>query len=130
MKFLLPEDRMDVTIYSLEGVRSAVSELLHATERCYTLTEEKKYYIRLLLNETITNAFCHSGQSCAMLDWTIRKGVLVFSVEDRGRGFERRNVPEPELESDSGRGLLIVESIADRVVYEKGGRKILVEMAL
>ena len=69
---------MDVTIYSLEGVRSAVSQLLHATEHCCTLTEEKKYYIRLLLNETINNAFCHSGQSCAMLDWTIRNGVLIF----------------------------------------------------
>lgn len=121
---------MDVTIYSLEGVRSAVSQLLHATEHCCTLTEEKKYYIRLLLNETINNAFCHSGQSCAMLDWTTRNGVLIFSVEDRGRGFDRRSVPKPTLESGSGRGLTIVESIADRVVYEKGGRKILVEMTL
>ena len=65
-----------------------------------------------------------------MLDWTIRNGVLIFSVEDRGRGFDRRSVPKPTLESGSGRGLTIVESIADRVAYEKGGRKILVEMTL
>ena len=73
-------------------------QLLHATEHCCTLTEEKKYYIRLLLNETINNAFCHSGQSCAMLDWTIRNGVLIFRWRTEDGALTGRDVQKPTLE--------------------------------
>ena len=64
--------------------------------------------------------------------WTGRSETAFsfFRWRTEDGGSDRRDVPKPTLESGSGRGLTIVESIADRVVYEKGGRKILVEMTL
>ncbi len=91
---------------------------------------------RLLVvaNEAITNAVCHgnredpSKQVRITLD--IREDTIELSVEDEGTGFDRERIPRynpdnPEmLLRPYGRGLFLIEELADEVSYEAGGRRV------
>jgi anti-sigma regulatory factor (Ser/Thr protein kinase) len=49
---------------------------------------------------------------------------LCFQVEDRGQGFVRAAVPQPDDERPSGRGVWLMEQLADRLtirVTKEGG---------
>jgi serine/threonine-protein kinase RsbW len=54
--------------------------------------------------------------------------TIVMAVEDEGNGFDRGGVPDPlsaeNLLRDSGRGLFIIEQLADDVSYLNDGRKL------
>ena len=49
-------------------------------------------------------------------------------VEDEGEGFEREEIADPlaseNLLEDGGRGIFLIERMADEVIYENGGRRV------
>jgi serine/threonine-protein kinase RsbW len=89
------------------------------------------YNIVLLTSEVVTNGMEHGN------DFDLAKKVTVefivdeesaqITVEDEGTGFARDRVPNPlensHLLDDGGRGLFLLESLADEVHYELGGRR-------
>jgi CheY-like chemotaxis protein len=52
----------------------------------------------------------------------------VFTVEDRGPGFDPEKLPKPEgmtsIQGVQGRGLMLIRLFFDEVVFENGGRRI------
>jgi serine/threonine-protein kinase RsbW len=98
---------------------------------CFT-DDEKVYTGVLLASEVVTNAIEHGNA----LDAT-KKVVIEFRatdksvelwVEDEGPGFDRSQVADPldseHLLADGGRGIFLIEKLADQVLYENEGRKI------
>jgi anti-sigma regulatory factor (Ser/Thr protein kinase) len=71
--------------------------------------------VRLLVSELVANSVRHGPRSDG---WPIRlrlwvsAGVVQAEVRDDGHGFG--SVPIPTTESDSGRGLFLVDRLADR----------------
>lgn len=92
--------------------------------------EEERTKVRLVLDEFLVNAMEHGNR------WEAPKRVHVrlqadrtqwgVRVEDWGRGFDPAKVPDPTapdaVQSDRGRGLLLVHALMDRVRYYDGGR--------
>jgi serine/threonine-protein kinase RsbW len=54
--------------------------------------------------------------------------VIEVWVEDEGEGFVRRDIPDPlsaeHLLDTGGRGIFLIERMADEVRYERDGRRV------
>lgn len=68
--------------------------------------------VRLLVNELVTNSLKY-GQHDINLRAVVSAGAVRVDVIDNGSGFEPR-VRAPSSQQTSGRGLFMVERIADR----------------
>ena len=69
--------------------------------------------VQLLVSEVVTNSVRHSGSDhpIRLRLWSHREGVRV-EIDDGGRGFEA--AAPRAADGPGGRGLLILEAIADR----------------
>ncbi|PYG88118.1 serine/threonine-protein kinase RsbW [Ruminiclostridium sufflavum DSM 19573] len=104
----------------------------------HIMSDEIVFEIRVVLNELITNAFCHGNKcECGKVAFVtfkvLRHDYLYLSVKDEGRGFD------PEIKGYSkadyleeankllcehGRGLVIVDSLCNRIKFNKCGNKV------
>lgn len=92
------------------------------------------YRAVLLTTEAVTNAIEHGNgldeAKRVKLDVTCGAKQCVIMVEDEGAGFERGAVADPlhreHLLADRGRGLFLLEAMANEVRYENGGRRVIV----
>jgi anti-sigma regulatory factor (Ser/Thr protein kinase) len=70
--------------------------------------------VRLLVNELVTNSLLHACMSGEPIDLEVEahRGSVKAAVRDPGAGFD---VPqrEPDPEATSGRGLFLVQALAD-----------------
>lgn len=59
---------------------------------------------------------------------TLSRDEAVYVIRDQGRGFDPSQLPDPtdpaNLESTSGRGLLLIRTFMDEVYHRDGGREI------
>ena len=75
----------------------------------------------LMLSELLTNAIRHTHQ-LLLLEITVRDNTLYVAVIDDAPGLP--TLREPDHHATSGRGLRIVDALADRWGYTPGtGRK-------
>jgi serine/threonine-protein kinase RsbW len=112
-----------------------LDELLVQTERfvsAHTSDEDRIYQIVLLTSEAVTNAIEHGNQldptKQVHVDMIVENGCLTVSVQDEGAGFSRTTVRDPLTEDnlfkEGGRGIFLIEEMADEVHYEMDGRKV------
>ncbi|MYY06444.1 MULTISPECIES: ATP-binding protein [unclassified Streptomyces] len=96
--------------------RDFVGTLLRATEHPGLVDDA-----RLCVSEVVSNAHCHTGSARIRVDVTVnRRQVMVYVTDD-----EPNRLPKPGTapDAESGRGLLIVESLTDRWgTTTRGGR--------
>ncbi len=94
--------------------------------------EEFLYKIVLLASEAMTNAMEHGNGLDASKNVTVdlveKSDSLEIWVEDEGDGFDRTSVADPladeHLLDEGGRGLFLIEQLADDVRYELNGRRL------
>jgi serine/threonine-protein kinase RsbW len=99
--------------------------------------DDKVFTGVLLASEAVTNAIEHGNNydesKQVFIEFLMRDGRAECWVEDQGDGFDRKAVADPlaseNLLEDGGRGIFLIERLADQVVYEKGGRRIGIIMA-
>ncbi len=97
----------------------------------HTDNEDLVYKAVLLASEAVTNAIEHGNES--ILEKKVEivfeelSDAFIIEVEDEGSGFMRSAVVDPldeeNLLEDGGRGLFLIERMADEVRYERGGRR-------
>jgi anti-sigma regulatory factor (Ser/Thr protein kinase) len=71
--------------------------------------------LRLVVSELVTNSVLHSGtrtRDWVDMDVVVRPGRVRVEVVDHGQGFDPEE--EPASTYEAGRGLSIVEELADR----------------
>ena len=55
--------------------------------------------------------------------------AFCFSVSDEGSGFDFLNLPDPtapqNILNEHGRGVYLMQNLADEVVFEDGGKTVL-----
>lgn len=94
--------------------------------------EDLAYRVVLLATEAVTNAIEHGNKFDADKHVYFRLDVgdraIELAVEDEGTGFDPADTVDPlaseNLLRKGGRGILFMESMADEVRFEKGGRKV------
>ncbi len=104
-----------------------VKDLLQRIEETYqtTLSEDARYRLIIAVSEAINNAIEHGSrdQEGAMVEIRSerRDGGLYVWVIDEGSGFEPADLPDPRTEeqllSERGRGILLMENLADRLRF-------------
>lgn len=109
--------------------------VVDAAEAFYTrcFKEEDRIFTGVLLaSEAVTNAIEHGNKNDqskqVVIEFRIRAGRSECWVEDEGDGFVREDIADPlaseNLLEDGGRGIFLIERMADDVIYENGGRRI------
>jgi len=123
----LPDDTMSVPLCR-HASRVILEHLQIAPDRCFE--------IELALGEAATNvvrhAYPHPGHQYRV-ELEISESKVCLTVLDQGRGFAREAVPDPDVEQLGGRGIQLIEQIADVAWFEcvKGqGTKLVAEFAL
>lgn len=126
------EEHLRFTIPSrleeLEALIDTTESFVNRHER----DEERAYTVLLLASEAITNAIEHGNaldeSKFVTIEYWARSGCLEIWVEDQGDGFDRAAIPDPRsrehLLAEGGRGIYLIEELADEVRYEDGGRRI------
>ncbi len=86
----------------------------------------------LLASEVVTNAIEHGNDNDpskkVVIEFKKKSGRSECWVEDEGAGFDREAIADPlaseNLLEDGGRGIFLIERMADEVIYENEGRRI------
>jgi len=111
---------------------SLVEKLIDEICREYNVDEEHYGNILISITEAVNNAIQHGnkndpGKNVALeCDTDGVDGGLFFTVEDQGEGFDFQMVPDPtspeNTEKLSGRGIFLMQNLADKVGFKKNGR--------
>ena len=104
----------------------------------FDISEDHYGNILIALTEAVNNAITHGNQLnpskkvCLNMGTTLNE--VEFTIKDEGNGFDFNNVPDPTLpeniEKLSGRGIFLMKSLADDVVFEEEGTKIKLKFSL
>lgn len=89
--------------------------------------ESLAFNMNVVLTEAMTNAIKHANAADpnkeVQICIRISKDELDIMVYDSGQGFDLNAIPWPKFDSDcldeAGRGIFIIRSLMDSVVYEK-----------
>lgn len=123
--------QLDLT---LPARRAAAAEARRALDAVCELDlhPETRATLRLLVTELVANGVSHADGGEIHLALEVVDGGLVHvEVEDHGAGFEPGDVSFPDDDSTSGRGLALLDTLADRWgVIRNGGNRVWFELAL
>ena len=98
--------------------------------------DEFNHRVVLLTSEAVTNALEHGNrldpEKTIEVEIEVRPDRVDVSVLDQGGGFEPGTTADPldeaNLMNEGGRGLFLIESLADEVRFELDGRRIRVTL--
>jgi len=123
----LPNDAASVTLCR-RALRSVMEQL--------GIPADRRFEIELALGEAATNvvrhAYSHQGNHYRV-EVEMDAQLVRLTVLDHGRGFTRDTVPDPGEEQLGGRGVLLIERLADVAWFEciKGqGTRLVAEFSL
>ncbi|MGB2599051.1 MAG: ATP-binding protein [Candidatus Omnitrophota bacterium] len=100
--------------------------------------EEIIFDIHVGFEEALRNAMIHgnklSSKKVVTIEVEVTEDMVIISVEDQGEGFDPGSLPDPTLDEnllkESGRGVYLMTHLMDEVIYEKGGRKVIMKKRL
>lgn len=115
-------------ISNLPFVEKLIDEVC---ESCH-VPEDNYGNILIALTEAVNNAIVHGNHNDktknVFLSYEISNNQVVFSVKDEGVGFNLKDVPDPTLPENlnklSGRGVFLMKSLADKIVYDENGSRV------
>jgi serine/threonine-protein kinase RsbW len=122
--------RFDVT---LPAEVSAISPVVGWVLRLLSdldLAEGKEFEIEMALREALANAVLHGCKAdpSKKIECSVtgdREQGIQIVVRDPGNGFDPASIPSPtdeaNLESEHGRGILLINKLMDEVKHEQNG---------
>ena len=95
----------------------------------YHIDPAKQGDILISLTEAVNNAIIHGNDLDANKMVSISMDCcgecLAFRISDEGPGFDPKNVPDPlapeNIETCGGRGVFLMQQLADEVAYHDNG---------
>ena len=124
---------------SEEQKLAAIEDAMSAAAKRFCLNENDDYFIRLCLDEALTNAVRHGCGADPSLSVDFRLYAdgrkASFYVKDQGKGFDPRGImalyeDQAQNESASGRGLVIMDGVLDELCFFDSGRGVLMVKSL
>ncbi len=115
----------------IKYIREVSSKILKSLENL-KVNESALFDIRLCVEETLRNAVVHGNQEdkkhSAKIDYWLEGNKFIVEIEDEGRGFDYKNLPNPTHEDNimkaSGRGIYLVRHLMDEVIFNDKGNKV------
>ena len=130
---------MPCNICRMSGTINSIIEYLQCS--CGCINEDILFEIKVILNELISNAIKHGNRQDCSKNVKISVGVsrdcfAYFIIEDEGQGYECNcnTTMCPDLDDidnycdikETGRGILIVRNLSDRITFNQKGNKVVV----
>lgn len=124
--------RIQVSIPSDFTAARGVQERICQEVQKHGFASEAVFAVRLAIEEAMINAIKHGNKldpnKKVHVTATIDTSQAEITIEDEGKGFKRKAVPDPtrkeNLEKCSGRGILLMESYMNSVSWSKNGRMV------
>ena len=125
-------DKVSIKIPSeIKNIKKISSGILKDL-RPRKIDDDEAFDIRLCVDEAVRNAIIHGNKSrkglSVTVTYSIRPGSIEVEVADEGKGFDHRNLPDPtageNIMRNSGRGVLIIRKLMDRVEFRGPGNVI------
>jgi serine/threonine-protein kinase RsbW len=101
---------------------------------CEKLLVNEDYYGNVLIavTEAVNNAIQHGNKESSVLTVDLfvgdKEADFCFRVEDSGKGFDFRNLPDPtspeNIEKENGRGIYLMKSLSEGVEFDDNGRSV------
>jgi len=112
---------------------STVENLIDEISIELALNEESYGNVLISVTEAVNNAIQHGNkyQNELMVTVLVLDGsdAFCFSVSDEGSGFDFLNLPDPtapqNILNEHGRGVYLMQNLADDVVFEEEGKTVL-----
>lgn len=106
-----------------------VESYLQVVTKEHDNLSERYADILISLTEAVNNAIIHGNKADekkkVRIDLEQSRSELAVSVTDEGSGFDPNAIPDPtqpeNLECCGGRGVLIMNSLADKLSYRNNG---------
>lgn len=111
-----------ITLKGLSNYMNVIEEIIHDLN-----LQEFSFDIKLILTESLTNAFKHGNNSDhskpIYLQYFYDGHTIKFKIKDCGNGVDNYIIPKEPTEADilntSGKGLFLINCYADKVNFEK-----------
>ncbi len=110
---------------SIAALEDYLQSILMENESCASKFPD----ILISLTEAVNNAIIHGNKSDSSKEVKVAckssKTGISFSIIDEGAGFDPQAIPDPtspdKLECCGGRGVYIMNALADKVAYKNNG---------
>jgi serine/threonine-protein kinase RsbW len=124
----------------LHSIRKAVCTAVNFIKsECTNISDSNVFDIKIILNEILTNSIrhgCRNDFNCianVVIGITLNHEVFMI-IKDYGNGFDHLSAYNKcenldlciDNIQESGRGILIIKNLSDRVKFNKKGNKIVV----
>ncbi len=122
----------EIKVRSTPGSKEKIErEIIEDLEKMCS-DEDILFSVKLALEEAVVNAIKHGNKSnpnkTVIVNYTLGDYCIRITVEDEGRGFDLDAIPDPtaeeNLESDHGRGILLMRVYVDEVKYNEKGNQV------
>lgn len=120
-----------IELRCLGEIRACVKSMIDDISLQCSLTDGKEFIIKLAANELLANGLKYSGNEVVMM-YKLRGDMLVLAVVDKGNGFNWKcNINSaPDILSNTGRGIFLVESFSDTFRHNKKGNIAVIEIRM
>ena len=131
---------------SINSISIVVNELINNLQNGYgDINDNTLFELKVILNEVLINAVRHGNMEDEKKIVKVNacvsgQDVMFITVEDEGGGYDFRdtcscNKPfcsifDPLETSESGRGIMIVRSLSDKVKVNAKGNKIVIAKSI
>jgi serine/threonine-protein kinase RsbW len=120
--------KIESNISNLRIVENAIDEI--SAEIGFNQDNYGKILVSTL--EAVNNAIVHGNKKdeskSVEIEISFKKNILRISVEDEGKGFKPKEIPDPtkpeNIENLSGRGVFLMSRLADKIEFNNTGNKV------
>ena len=128
-------DQFEVVIPTDYESGQAVVERIMTEVGKAGFSSRDEFGIRLSVDEAVTNAIKHgnklSPDKTVRIDFLRTDAGVRVEIEDQGNGFRPEDVPDctkdENLESPSGRGLMLMREFMTRIEFSPKGNRVVLE---
>lgn len=125
-------NKLKLSIPSEVGNIIRVENFIESFSDIFGLRSEFFGKISLPVIEAVNNAILSGNKLSAdkevKLEAWKENNRFFVTVEDEGEGFDYTHIPDPTLpdniEKDAGRGLYVMKSLSDELLFENNGAKV------
>ena len=128
-KLLIPSKSENIVL--VEKLVDDVCDLFDIQEDLYG-------HILVALTEAVNNGLQHGNKANPdkhiEVTFKVKDNKIYFTVKDEGPGFDPTILPDPtdpkNIEKPTGRGIFLMKHLADGVMFEDKGTKVILEFSL
>ncbi len=117
---------------------NVVEKLIDDISTKYNLHSDIYGKLLLAVVEGVNNAIVHGNKLDSTLtvdvSYEVTDDLIQFVIKDQGNGFNFDSIPDPTLpeniEKSHGRGIFLMNHLADTIEFEENGSKVILSFNL